>query len=127
MEKTSQINAILVWGQCYTTLVSGSIDDDSKFVILILEYFKELEHKEALRKKILKRETAKWALKNLNHYKSSSLSRFESLCLQQQQQQQQRFLIHLKHSYSPLKQVHVSQAAHAAAIMPSMPSCAKDE
>ena len=125
MERLGKINAVLVWGQCYTTLVSGPVDDNTEFMTLVLEYLKELHYEEPLRKKVLKKETAKWALKNLNHYKSSSLSKLESFRLQQQQQHM--FLIQPKHPYSPLRQVHVSQAAHAAAIMPSMPSCARDE
>ena len=124
MESPNQINVILMWGQCYTALTSGPINDETEFMTVVLEYINELHYDEPLRKKVLKKEAAKWALKHLYHYKSSSLSKFESFRLQRQQH---TFLMHPKHPYSPLKQVHASQAAHAAAIIPSMPSCARDE
>jgi len=113
-----------MWDQNYTALITKPINSETEFLTIVLEYMPELKYEEPLRKKVLKKETAKWALKHLTHANSSSLSRVESFRLQQQQQ---KFLIQPKHPQSPLRQVKASQEAHAAAIMPSMAGCARDD
>lgn len=118
------INVCLIWGQLYTALVHLPVDKKKPFLPVILEYLPETHYQPSLRRTVLKRNAGKWALKNLKHYKSSSLSWSEAFLLQQQQH---TFLTQPKNVYSPLRQEQASHAAQTAARAANIVESAKKE
>ena len=124
MSENIEINVCLIWGQLYTALVHLPLNKERPFLPLILEYLPETRYQPSLRRTVLKRNAGKWALKNLKHYKSSSLSWSKAFLLQQQQH---TFLTQPKHAYSPLRQEQASHAAQTAAMAANIIESAKKE
>lgn len=124
MESAQDVNVCLIWEQQYTALVNLPLSEDTHFLPVVLKYMPELEYEDPLLRKVLKKNTGNWAIKNLKHYKSSSLCWTDAFRVQQQQH---TFRKHPKHPYSPLRHEHVSHAARAAAIIASIRAIAKKE
>lgn len=124
MGDPTEINVCLLWAQNFTALVTPPLDNEAKFMMLILEYLPETGYHPSLRRTVLKKNSAKWALKHLKHYKSSVLSWSDAFRLQQQQHTYRR---QPKQPYSPLRHEHASNAAQAAAMVASIHKSAKTE